>query len=62
VYRLLTIEEAAEFLNVKPRYVRHLLQRDVIPKIKLGRLVRIDERALVAFIESCSVSTGSEVT
>ncbi len=44
--RLLTISEAAESLNVKERYIRHLIAHKRIDVIKIGRLVRIPEEAV----------------
>ena len=52
---LLTIEEAAERLSVSPRNIRHQIYLRRLPIVKVGRLVRIDERDLEAFIESSRV-------
>ncbi len=49
--RLLTIEEAAERLNVSVRNVREHIYRRRLPIVKIGRLVRIEEAELEAFIE-----------
>lgn len=48
---LLTVEEAAERLSVSPRNIRHQIYLRRLPIVKVGRLVRIDERDLEAFIE-----------
>ena len=53
---LLTIEEAAERLSVTPRNIRHQIYLRRIPIVKVGRLVRIDERDLDAFIEQGRVT------
>lgn len=49
--QLLTIEQAAERLSVSIRNIRHQIYRRKIPIVKIGRLVRIDERDLQDFIE-----------
>ena len=49
--RLLTVEEAAERLNVSVRNIRHQLYLRRIPIVKIGRLVRIEESELEAFID-----------
>lgn len=48
---LLTIEEAAKRLSVSIRNIRHQIYLRKLPIVKVGRLVRIDERDLEAFIE-----------
>ncbi len=50
--RLLTIEETASRLSVSIRNIRHQIYLRRLPIVKVGRLVRIDERDLDAFIES----------
>ena len=52
---LLTIEEAAERLSVSPRNIRHQIYLRRLPIVKVGRLVRIDERDLEEFIEDSRV-------
>jgi excisionase family DNA binding protein len=49
---LLTVEQAAERLNTKPRFVRRLIAERRIEFHKVGRHVRISESALAAFIEA----------
>lgn len=48
--RLRTIDEAAELLNVSPRTVRRLIELGALPVHRLGRLVRIAEADLAAFL------------
>ncbi len=48
--RLLTIEQAAERLNVTERWLRRAVFEQRIPYVKLGRLVRFAEDDLDAFI------------
>jgi excisionase family DNA binding protein len=47
---LLTVEQAAERLNTKPRFVRRLIAERRIEFFKVGRYVRISEPALAEFI------------
>ena len=54
--RLLTVEEAADRLSVSARNIRHQIYRRRIPVVKIGRLVRIDERDLEALIEEGRVT------
>jgi excisionase family DNA binding protein len=48
--RLRTIDEAAELLNVSPRTVRRLIESGALPVHRLGRLVRIADGDLAAFL------------
>ena len=47
---LLSIEEAAAALNVKPRFIRRLIYERRIDFVKLGAHVRIERRALELFV------------
>ena len=49
---LLTVEQAAERLNTKPRFIRRLIAERRIEFHRVGLHVRISERALAEFIES----------
>lgn len=49
---LLTVEEAAERLGTKPRFVRRLVAERRIPYVKLGSHLRLDEVDLDAFVEA----------
>ena len=53
---LLTVEQAAERLNTKPRFVRRLIAERRIEFHRVGRHVRISERALAEFIEAGRVA------
>lgn len=50
--RLLTIRESAERLGLREGTVRFWVSRRRLPKVKLGRAVRIPEEALDALIRS----------
>lgn len=53
---LLTVEQAAERLNTKPRFIRRLIAERRIEFHRVGRHVRISERALADFIEAGRVA------
>jgi len=48
---LLTVNQAAERLNTKPRFVRRLIAERRIEFHRVGRHVRISEAALAEFIK-----------
>lgn len=50
--KLLTVDEAAEVFNTKPRFVRRLIAERRITVVHVGRLVRIPESAVRAFIQA----------
>ncbi|MCG0278535.1 MAG: helix-turn-helix domain-containing protein [Thermanaeromonas sp.] len=49
--RLLTPEEAAEILAVSPKSIREWLRQGKLKGVKAGRLWRIRERDLEAFLD-----------
>lgn len=49
---LLDVDQVAERLGTKPRFVRRLIAERRIEFHKVGRHVRISEAALAAFIEA----------
>ena len=53
--KLLTVAEAAELFNTGERFVRRLIEERRITVVHLGRLVRIPESAVVAFIQAGTV-------
>lgn len=61
--RLLTVAEAAEYLNTSQRFPRRLIAERRIRFVKLGRFVRIPESALREFIAAGLVEpmTASDV-
>jgi excisionase family DNA binding protein len=50
VTRLRTIDEAAELLNVSPRTVRRLIEAGALRAHRIGRLVRISDEDIAAFL------------
>jgi excisionase family DNA binding protein len=53
--RLLTVGEAAERLGTTVRFPRRLIAQRRIQYVKVGRHVRIPERAIEAWIAACTV-------
>lgn len=49
---LLTVDQAAERINTRPRFIRRLIAERRIEFVKLGRHVRISEAALAEFIDA----------
>ena len=58
---LLTVEQAAERLNTKSRFVRRLIAERRIEFHRVGRHVRLSERALAEFIEAGRVTSVTSV-
>jgi excisionase family DNA binding protein len=52
VARLRTIDEAAELLNVSPRTVRRAIESGDLTVHRIGRLVRIADSDIAAFLAS----------
>jgi excisionase family DNA binding protein len=48
---LLTLPEAAKALSVATRTVRRLMERGELPKVKIGRCVRVPAEALQAWVD-----------
>jgi excisionase family DNA binding protein len=55
VDRLLTVEQAAEYLGTTVRFPRRLIAERRIRFVKLGTHVRIPESAVLSFIEASTV-------
>lgn len=49
--RLLTIEQAADYLQIAPKTVREWLRVGRLPGVKIGRVWRIREASLRAWVE-----------
>jgi excisionase family DNA binding protein len=56
--RLLTVDQAAEYLARSPLAVRHLINRRVLPAVRHGRRVFLDRADLDSFIERTKVFEG----
>jgi len=55
VERYLSIVEVAERLGTSPRFPRRLVEERRIEFKRFGRHVRISERVLAEYIDSCTV-------
>ena len=49
--RLLTVDEVAGQLQLKPRTVYHWIHERYIPSIKLGALIRFDQASVATWAE-----------
>ena len=55
-YKLLTVDEAADCLSVKPATIRSwILRREKLEVVKVGRLVRITEKSIQTMIEQNTI-------
>ena len=59
IERLLTVDETAEVLNTKPRFVRRLIAERRIRFTHVGRHVRIPESAVHEMIQAGMVEPVS---
>jgi excisionase family DNA binding protein len=50
ITKLRTIDETAEILNVSTRTVRRLIDSGALPVHRLGRLIRISDADIAAFL------------
>ena len=50
--RFLTLQEAADLLQVSKRTLHRMAQRNELPAFKVGRQWRIQESELIKFIQS----------
>ena len=55
---LLTVEEVAEMVKIKPEIIRRWLRDGTLTGIKLGRVWRVDERDLEEFIRQAKNKQG----
>jgi excisionase family DNA binding protein len=60
--RLLTVEQAAECLGVKPATIRSwILRRERLEVVKVGRLVRITKISIQKFIDENTIPPSTTV-
>ena len=52
---LLTVEQAADYLNITDHFVRRLIRERRIPFLKVGRLVRLRRIDLEDYLAACAV-------
>lgn len=49
--RLFTVDEAAEYLGYTPAAIRHMVAKDQLPSVRVGRSLRFDIADLDRWIE-----------
>lgn len=54
--RLLSVDEVATWLQVKPRTIYQWVHEGYIPVIKLGALVRFDQTSIAAWLKKRETS------
>jgi len=61
--QILTVDEAAQHLKVRPETVRRLLSQGRLPGNKVGRAWRIPEGALMTFLrgEEEPIAAGASI-
>lgn len=52
---LMTVEQAADYLNINEAFVRRLIQERRLPFLKVGRLVRLRQTALDRWLAAAEV-------
>ena len=52
---LLTVEQAADYLNITDHFVRRLIRERRIPFLKVGRLVRLRRTDIEAYLAEYAV-------
>jgi excisionase family DNA binding protein len=57
--RLLTLEEVADRLGVRPRFVRGLVAERRIAFLKVGRYVRFTERDVDAYLAAARIEAAT---
>ena len=55
IERLLTVDQVADWLQVKPRTIYQWVHEGYIPVIKLGALVRFDQASIMAWVKKREV-------
>ncbi len=58
----LSISDVAEILNVTPATIRRHIQRNELPHIKVGRLVRIPKDSLINYLHGDNHQTKEGIT
>jgi len=53
--RLLNVQEAADYLSVKERFIRRIIAERRVEFVRVGRHIRFDQKVLDAFIDDQTV-------
>lgn len=59
-YKLLTAQEVADALGLRVKTVYDLAAKGIIPRVKIGSLVRFNSKQLAAWIESGGTQRNNE--
>ena len=62
VDRLLTKNEAADRLNVSPRFIERCIVQRRIRYVRIGRFIRIPESAIDEFVDAGTVDVRSAMS
>jgi len=57
---LWSVDEAADYLGVSPRFIRQRIAAEELACTRLGRLVRVRRSALEDYIQCVTSPAGSE--
>jgi excisionase family DNA binding protein len=59
-HRLLTLEEAADYLQISPGTLKHWVAMKKIEHVKVGKLTRFTRPALDRYIERQTIAAAKE--
>lgn len=57
--RWLSTKEAAERLGITPRTLYRFIDEGTLPAYRFGRVIRLQESEVLAFIDTCRIQPGS---
>lgn len=57
--RWLSTKEAAERLGITPRTLYRFIDEGSLPAYRFGRVIRLQEAEVLAFIDTCRIQPGS---
>lgn len=49
--KLISVQEAAEFLSMRPAQVYEAIRQGIIPSCRIGRIIRIDPEQLEEYVK-----------
>jgi excisionase family DNA binding protein len=57
--RWLSTKEAADRLGITPRTLYRFIDEGSLPAYRFGRVIRLQEQEVIAFIDRCRIQPGS---
>lgn len=57
--RWMSTPAVADYLGVNPRTVYRLIDEGELPAYKIGRVIRLQESDVAAFVERCRITPGT---